>query len=295
MLATCASLTLIGSGCGDDGNGNGNGDDALFEALERAGQAGEELGVRFTFRVTVTGGADAIRARGYGQIEPDAQRVRTVTVAADERIESFTDEPFELARIDPAIALQVDNPIPRGTRWIKVDQDKLAEAAGAAELRRLQNPNPAEGLKLLKDLKPKIEDAGPERIDGVQTKRYRVTTTIGRILDVIGERGAELPGCPSSVGDITVQYVYWIDDEDLLRRYRFRLEPKGKPATVVTTSVTGYDRTLSVDVPDQSIVYDATEEFVDQAGRQLDDDCLPDDETRLVSTSSGQPALDDDL
>lgn len=286
MLATCAALALIGSGCGDGGDDPGA--DPLFEALRRVNDASRELGVRYTLRVRLSDGdTETITLRGYGQVQADAQRVRTVIVAGDERIETFTDEPFELSPIDPSIGRRLDNVIPAGTKWIKVDQDKLAEASGLADLRRLQNQTPGEALDLLKKLKPKIEDAGPERVDGLMTKRYRATTTFAAILKVIADEDKALPGCLDTIGDATLSYVFWIDDDDLVRRFRMRLELPGKLANVVTLTVTKYDRTLRVQVPDESIVYDATDELAELARKgKGNEDCLPDENTRLISSTS---------
>ncbi len=283
MLAICVALAYGWSGCGDDGAG----DNPLFEALQRVNDAEKDLGVRYTLRGRISDDDGSLATfRGYGQIQADEQRVRTVIIVGGERSESFIDEPFEIVPIDPSIGRRLDNAIPSGTKWIKVDQDKLAEAAGFAELRRLENQTPKEALDLLKKLQPKIEDAGPERIGDVMTKRYRVTTTYAEILDLIADK--DLPGCLDTLGDVTLSYVFWVDDKDLVRRFRLRFQLPGQPAAALTLNVTRYDPTLRIEVPDESIVFDATDEFVRLAENAGDapSNCLPDESTRLISDSS---------
>lgn len=286
MLAACAALALTAFGCGEDDSA----DDPLFAAIERANEADDEFGLRFTVRGRFTDGKASIRVRGYGQIEADEQRSRSVIVGPDgQRIETFTDEPFEFARIDPSFSKSLANALPPETEWIKVDQEKVAKAGGFAELRRLQSPTPAVALELLKQFQPRIEDAGPERIGGVPTRRYRVTTTVGKVAEVLSERGAQLPGCVDAFADAPLKYVFWIDDKDLVRRFRLRLELAEQEATVVTVNSTGFDRALRVDVPKGRIVYDATREFTElaRAGRDRPDDCLPaGGDTKLISAPS---------
>lgn len=287
MLAACAALALTAFGCGDDDSA----DDPLFAAIERANKADDEFGLRFTVRGRFSDGKTSIRVRGYGQIEADEQRSRSVVVGPNgQRIETFTDEPFTFARIDPSISKSLDNALPSETEWIKVDQEKVAEAGGMADLRRLENPTPAEALDLLKQFESKVEDAGPEHIGGVPTKRYRITTTIGKFAEVLSKQGVELPGCVDAIADAPMKYVFWIDDKDLVRRFRLRLELPQQEATVVTVNSTGFDRTLRVDVPKGQIVYDATKEFTELASTNKDkpgDDCLPTGgDTKLISAPS---------
>lgn len=286
MLAACAALALTAFGCGEDDGA----DDPLFATIERANEADDEFGLRFTVRGRFTDGGESFRVRGYGQIEAGEQRSRSVIVGPNgQRIETFTDEPYEFARIDPSISKSLENALLSETEWIKVDQDKVAEAGGFAELQRLQSPTPAEALELLKQFQPKIEDAGPERIGGVPTRRYRVTTTVGKVAEVLSERGAQLPGCVDALADAPLKYVFWIDDKDLVRRFRLRLELAEQEATVVTVNSTGFDRALRVDVPKGRTVYDATREFAKlaRASRDRPDDCLPaGGDTKLISAPS---------
>ncbi|MFC8369195.1 hypothetical protein ACFUIT_14640 [Streptomyces sp. NPDC057239] len=76
-----------------------------------------------------------------------------------------------------------------GKRWMKMDFAAMAEESGDAELQKqmtgsLENMNqdPAQQLALLLE-SPNLKHVGPEKIDGVQTQRYKGTLSFEEMLD----------------------------------------------------------------------------------------------------------------
>ncbi|MEU7467133.1 hypothetical protein AB0A94_00980 [Streptomyces sp. NPDC044984] len=76
-----------------------------------------------------------------------------------------------------------------GKRWMKMDFAAIAEASGDAEIQKqmtsgLENMNqdPAKQLALLLE-SPSLKHVGPEKVDGVQTQRYKGTLSFEEMVD----------------------------------------------------------------------------------------------------------------
>ncbi|MGW4021040.1 hypothetical protein [Streptomyces sp. NPDC005009] len=76
-----------------------------------------------------------------------------------------------------------------GKRWMKMDFAAMAEESGDAELQKqmtgsLENMNqdPAKQLALLLE-SPSLKHVGPEKVDGVQTQRYKGTLSFEEMID----------------------------------------------------------------------------------------------------------------
>ncbi|MER6619795.1 MULTISPECIES: hypothetical protein [unclassified Streptomyces] len=76
-----------------------------------------------------------------------------------------------------------------GKRWMKMDFAAIAEASGDAEIQKqmtsgLENMNqdPAQQLALLLE-SPNLKHVGPEKVDGVQTQRYKGTLSFDEMVD----------------------------------------------------------------------------------------------------------------
>lgn len=261
-VALIAALSLVGFGCGSESE-----EDPLLQALVRSVKADDEYGARFTMRGTSTEDGETTKIRGYGQIEADEKRSRAVvTVAGGQRLELLTDEPFLFLNLDdlPFDRDDFGDEIPPGTRWLRVNQDSVADALGSGGLRRLESLSPTEAIKLIPKLDPKIELAGKEPVDGVQTTRYRMRVKLGKLFELLKESGGGDPDLPKSQLETEMGFVFWIDGTDLVRRVRIRLKLPGE-SLVLTVQISAYDRSLRVDIPRGSIVYDATKELQKRA------------------------------
>ncbi|MFI5565936.1 hypothetical protein ACIA6T_00880 [Streptomyces sp. NPDC051740] len=76
-----------------------------------------------------------------------------------------------------------------GKRWMKMDFAAIAEASGDPEIQKqmtggLENMNqdPAKQLALLLE-SPSLKHVGPEKVDGVQTQRYKGTLSFEEMID----------------------------------------------------------------------------------------------------------------
>jgi hypothetical protein len=234
--------------------------------MQRANDADSELGGRLVVRGTATFGGETVHIRGYGEIEADLKRDRFVMIAGGRREETFDDEPFTFIPVTEELASHLPPSVPAATRWLKVDQDVVAEAAGTKGLRELQSLSPAETVELMTRLDPSVRPAGRERVRGVPTKRYRIAVSFPKLVKLISERAGRSLGCAVSELKGSMRIVLWIDDTYLIRRMRLRMG-SGDESIVITSTITAYDRDLRVDVPGAAEVYDATDEIAKAAER----------------------------
>ena len=99
----------------------------------------------------------------------------------------------------------------------------------------------------------------------MKTRRYRVTTSYGRILDVIaGDEDAS--DCDKHDRAARFTAELWIDRHDLIRRVRFHSR-LSDGLTVLTRDITSYDRAVRVTVPSGPTVGDVTDELLKLADK----------------------------
>jgi hypothetical protein len=258
VLAICTVFASTALGCGGDDGGTLN---PGLRALQRAAKADDAFGARFAVRGTSTEDGETIPIRGYGQIEADEKRSRIVASGEGARIEIITDEPFAFLSLEGLPLSRASRAeLPAGARWLKINQDTVADAFGTGGLRDLERLGPTEAIKLFAKLEPRIEKkALGQRVDGIKTTRYLVRMKLGRLFDAISERAEDAPELPDSQRDIEMGCAVWIDDDDLVRRVRIRLRLP-KKATVLTTEITSYDRDLRVTIPADQTAYDVTDD-----------------------------------
>lgn len=280
VLVLCAACVPFAVGCG----GEAESDDPFIRMLQRANKADDNLGARLVVRGTLKSGGQSIRIRGYGQVEADLMRDRFVFASGGVREETFDDEPFTFVAVDEALARLAPKEVPDGTKWLKVDKDVVAKAAGQQGLRELENLTPGETLELLPKLDPKVRAAGREAVRGVATKRFRITVSFAKLVEVLSDRAGASLGCALSTLRGSLQLVLWIDRDDLIRRVRIRVQA-GRTSFVITSTVTAFDRDLRVDVPSGETVFDATDVTAKAARKDRDkgDDvgCGGGDATRI--------------
>ena len=120
---------------------------------------------------------------------------------------------------------------------------------------------------------PTIEKLAAARIGALRTQRYRVTTTYGRVLDVLaGDDDASQCGAQNRAARFAAEL--WIDRHNLIRRVRLRYRLVDG-LTVETRDITSYDRAVRVTVPSGPTVGDVTDRVLKLADSvcKTTDDC----------------------
>ena len=250
VIVVCAAGLIIAlSGCGV-----GEGDrDPRLAVLDRAAAADASFGVRYSFRTRYTDDEGAHRLRGYGQAEADGRRSRVVVVDRDTRGETIIDGDDEYSGGDFAVAGLLSSP--PNVRWTKLDRAKFLDA-GYIDSVCGADP-PAKIAAVLADSHPTLQALGATRIGDVRTRRYRVITTYGRVLDVLaGDEDASQ--CDKHDRAAKLVADLWIDRRNLVRRVRLRYD-LADGRTVETRDITRYDRAVRVRVPAGSTVGDVTD------------------------------------
>lgn len=250
MTIVCAAgLTIVASGCGARAGGG----HPLVSVLERAAASDSSFGVRYSLRGRSTDDKGTYRFRGYGQAEADQRRKRTVVVDRGTRGERIVDGHDEYGGGSFAVVGLLDSPS-RNIRWTKLDRSRLTDAG---YIDTLCGPElPTKIARVLADSNPTIEKLGAARVGGLRTLRYRVTTTYGRIVDVLaGDDDASQCDEHDRAARFTAEL--WIDRHSLVRRVRLRYRLVDG-LNVETRDITSYDRAVRVTVPRGPAVGDVT-------------------------------------
>lgn len=266
MTIVCAvGLTIVVSGCGARAGGG----DRLVSVLDRAAAADSSFGVRYRFRSRLTDDEGTDRFRGYGQVEADQRRDRMVMVDGNLRGERIVDGHDEYSGGSFAVAGLLDSSS-RNVRWTKLDVSRLLDAG---YIDRLCGPElPTKIARVLASSGPTIEKLGAAHVGGVPTLRYRVTTTYGRVLDVLAN-DEDASDCDEH--DRAARFVaeLWIDRHSLVRRVRLRYRLV-EGLSVETRDITSYDRAVRVTVPSGpgvGDVSDAVLKLAESACKTADD------------------------
>jgi hypothetical protein len=249
-FALAAGMAIVASGCGAAA-----GSDPRLAILKRASAADSPFGVRYTFRSIGRDGEGTLRSRGYGQEQADGQRSRTVVAFDGGRGETIVDGDVEYNAGDFAISLEGVRP---NLRWTRLDRSRVLDAGYIDDLCGPELPTRIAGVLASSD--PKVEELGRARIGGLRTQRYRVSTTYGRVLDVLaGDEDASQ--CDSHDRAARFVAILWIDRHGMIRRVRlsYRLVDG---ATVQTRNITRYDRSVHVMVPGGPGVLDVTDSLL---------------------------------
>lgn len=249
-IVCAAGLTIAVSGYGARAGGG----DPLSFVLTHAAAADSSFGVRYSFRSRLTDEEGTHRVHGYGQAEADQRRVRMVVLDRNMRGETIVDGHDEYSGGSFAGAELLNSPS-RNVRWTRLDRSRLLDAG---YLDRLCVPElPTKIASVLASTNPTIEKLGAVRVGGLRTRRYRVTTTYGRVLDAVaGDDDASQ--CDEHDRAARFAAELWIDRRNLVRRVRLRYR-LADGLSVETRDITSYDHAVRVQVPGGPTVRDVTD------------------------------------
>ena len=195
-LALLALLALPLAGCGAK--------DAIDPVAEAATKTGQE-----SAEIRLSGNAMSIPISGQGVIDPANKKARiTMEMAMPGmgrmQIEEVLDGLTMYMKLDG-----LGDRLPGGKPWIKLDLEKLGDAAGLDMQALMQGSggDPTQYLQYLEAVKDS-KQMGTERVNGVETTHWRATVDVGKLSkDLAKQAGVD-----------TIPVDAWIDGDGRVRR-----------------------------------------------------------------------------
>jgi hypothetical protein len=269
-LALLAAIPALG-GCGTE--------DLSPSAIAQAADATVASdGMKMQIAQTITvAGEGPLRMGGDGAIDPRHQRSRftlRMTEAPDAAAgalgNSFTTDVISDHLDVYTRSSQLATVLGKGKRWLKIDVAEVSKAAGLDLTTMTQSSqDPSQMLRQLKAVSGDVERVGAEQVRGVGTTHYRATIDFGRYPELVpaGERAAARASMRQLIkllGTRTAPVDVWVDDHDLVRRYRQTMHlsiPGGGGRMSMQQQFELYDFGARVDiaVPDAAEVTDMSD------------------------------------
>ncbi|MFI2374956.1 hypothetical protein ACH5AO_07805 [Streptomyces sp. NPDC018964] len=169
-----------------------------------------------------------------------------------------------------------------GKRWMKMDFAAIAEASGDAEIQKrmtsgLENMNqdPAKQLALLLE-SPSLKHVGPEKVDGVQTQRYKGTLSFEEMVDANAsfdmlseEEREELLANAEKTGLKGYDTEVWVNEDNYPVKMVVGMKmPQG--AVNVTANYSDYGAKAEVEAPAAKDTFDLMEMLKELEGLGAD-------------------------
>ena len=137
--------------------------------------------------------------------------------------------------------------IPAGKAWVKIDLTKSGRASGF-DFTSFSAATPRQALELLRQAR-KPTKVGTEKIDGVETTHYRATIDAAKVPKEKLLGGAEVTYEPVDV---------WVDGSGRVRRMRLAYSAGAAGSSDMTMTLSQFGRPLTIELPDESVIWDAT-------------------------------------
>ncbi|MEV0529299.1 hypothetical protein AB0I66_38355 [Streptomyces sp. NPDC050439] len=174
-----------------------------------------------------------------------------------------------------------------GKRWMKMDLNTIAEQAGDEKLAKQMtggldsmNQDPAQQLAMLLD-SPNLKHAGPAKVDGVQTQRYKGRLSVKEMMesnkglsDLLSksERDELFKGIEKS-GIKGYDTEVWVNEDDY--PVRMDIDIKSPEGTMKTSQkFSDYGATAKVSAPPAGETFDLMEMFkeLEKSGADMGSD-----------------------
>ncbi|PJE96538.1 hypothetical protein CUT44_18835 [Streptomyces carminius] len=283
-VVTAAGLlagTAVLTGCGDDGNGSASepggeetrdGDRSTTEVVRAAHEETLEAETaKLELRVRAAADGEQQTITGNGVIDLVDGTSRLTIGTGGQKIEQRVVEQDLYQRLPESLRGQLGGDKP----WIKVDLGEIALAAGGTG--ELQITDPAQAMEYAGALTDgDAERVGTEKIDGVETTKYRVEVDVDELARGDNPQAQRLR---EQLGD-TLPMHLWLDDEDRIRRQQFDIDlgavnstqdPQGSKnpqSTALRTTLEFSDFGTEVDVspPPAEDTTDVTDKITKRGG-----------------------------
>jgi hypothetical protein len=216
--------------------------------------------VMTTVRSTAGGAEMTLRFRGEGAYDYKNQLGR-VTISGLPTQPGFPVLGRESVYAGSAVFMRIENcqaGALGGKNWIKID---AAQLTGVDPSTQPTSQDPTSTLEVLRGA-GEVTEIGREKIDGVETTRYRVKIDIDKALtQLTPERREQLRSVFEQLKSSGASTEVWIDDTQLPRRFKSIFNIEGTAPGVSSFKMTNsmdfldYGKPVSIDVPSDDEVH----------------------------------------
>lgn len=234
-------LALVLGACG--GKSTASADPVAKAATKTTGEGSAH--VKFTATSVANGLRVAITGSGDYASSP---RRAQVNVAFTSPLSSGTIRELMQGSTIYMVSPLFKSSIPAGKAWVKIDLTKTGRASGF-DFTSFSAATPRQALELLQTTAGKPTKLGTETIDGVETTHYRATIDAARVPKEKLLGGTEVTYQPVDV---------WVDGSGRVRRMRLAYSAGAAGASDMTMTLSQYGRPLTIELPDKSVIWDAT-------------------------------------
>ncbi len=263
LLLSLASAAAALSACGAA--------DPVAEAAAATAQAGgAKVEMRIGFAAPGVPAGAAMTARGeIDTRDGDMQMLIDLgalgdALGASGQAGDPNEREIEMRVLDKVLYLRMGllaQMLPSGKRWIRLDTREIGKSLGIGVDQMTQYSDPAKILDFLR-ASGDVEEVGRERLDDVDTTRYRATIDARRLLEE--QRGPQGAGAArgldeflDTIGDSAIPADVWIDDDNLVRRMAIKMSMPGQSiAADVQLDLSDYGTEISVKAPPAAEVAD---------------------------------------
>ncbi|MGH1563655.1 DUF6612 family protein [Mumia sp. DW29H23] len=131
-------------------------------------------------------------------------------------------------------------------KWMSIDLDEAAGAAGASFEQMRESMDPSQSIKNLEDAMSSLKDTGETAtIDGVEARRYDAVLDTSKIAGMEGGAAAQIPD--------QITYQYWVGPDQLPRKIVVDLA-----ATPMEMTFTKWGEDVDVQAPPAADVVDGS-------------------------------------
>lgn len=169
--------------------------------------------------------------------------------------------------------------VPGNKPWVKIDQQKVAEAqygARAAEMKDNPPPDPASILVYLRGA-TEAKATGTQEVRGTQATRYTTKINIDQAVKGAGPQAeAQAKQLEQQIGTHTLSMPVWLDAQNRVRRLQVSVTPAASGAAKpqaqggITLSEDFYDygKPVQVQAPAQDETADVTQQVLQRQQQQ---------------------------
>jgi len=209
------------------------------------------------------GSSRSVSATGSGAYNAQTGRSRAVLRLATSRLGTVEMRSVADRRTSFMQSSIFAGELPPGRRWLAVQpllgrrgETALAASGGAIEQ-----------LSVLRSVSEGVDSLGDEEVDGVRTRRYRSTISLGAVADTEEEQGDAVLAREyrrlDEMIDAPIDAEVWIDGRGILRRTRTVTQlpaAPGQPAITIDLRIDLHDFGVKpqISLPPRHEVFDAT-------------------------------------
>lgn len=255
LLALLAAIPLL-TGCG------GGTDTLSSAAVAKAADATvAKGGTRISLQsdATFPGGAGQLKMSGEGVVDGRTQQGR-LTLRATSAPAGESRDTLGQEVVFDKLVLYLRSPLfaaalRGGKKWVRIDLSRAGKAAGIDLASLTQSgQDPSQSLRLLRAVSGDITEIGKEDVRGVSTTHYKATIDLRKYPGTVPAEDraaarATVKTLTRALGGSTSPVEFWIDEDDLVRRYAqsLKVETAGGTGTI-EQRVDYYDHGTEIDV-----------------------------------------------